>query len=56
VAPRKIDHAIYEGELAGRELWTYTERTICDGDLERMREAGVDKRLPLLLQSLLNRT
>ena len=35
VAPRKIDHAIYEGELAGRELWSPEERYIYEGELER---------------------
>jgi mycofactocin system FadH/OYE family oxidoreductase 2 len=35
-APRKIDHAIYEGELAGRELFDWSERTIYEGELERM--------------------
>jgi hypothetical protein len=36
VAPRKLDHAIYEGELAGRELWSPEERYIYEGELERM--------------------
>jgi hypothetical protein len=36
LAPRKLDHAIYEGELAGRELWSPEERYIYEGDLERM--------------------
>ncbi len=35
VAPRKLDHAIYEGELAGRELWDPEERYIYEGELER---------------------
>ncbi len=35
LAPRKLDHAIYEGELAGRELWSADERYIYEGDLER---------------------
>ena len=35
VAPRKLDHAIYEGELAGRELWDPEERYIFEGELER---------------------
>jgi mycofactocin system FadH/OYE family oxidoreductase 2 len=35
LAPRKLDHAIYEGELAGRELWSPEERYIYEGDLER---------------------
>jgi mycofactocin system FadH/OYE family oxidoreductase 2 len=41
VAPRKIDHAIYEGELAGRELWSPEERYIYEGELERWEEASV---------------
>lgn len=36
VAPRKLDHAIYEGELAGRELWDPEERYIYEGELERL--------------------
>ena len=36
VAPRKLDHAIYEGELAGRELWSPDERYIYEGELERI--------------------
>ena len=36
VAPRKLDHAIYEGELAGRELWSPEERYIYEGELERI--------------------
>jgi thioredoxin reductase len=36
VAPRKLDHAIYEGYVAGRELWDWEERTIYEGDLEGM--------------------
>ena len=35
VAPRRLDHAIYEGELAGRELWSWAERAIEPGSLER---------------------
>ena len=34
VAPRKLDHAIYEGYLAGRELWDSEERYIYEGELE----------------------
>jgi mycofactocin system FadH/OYE family oxidoreductase 2 len=41
LAPRKLDHAIYEGELAGRELWSPEERYIYDGELERWDEATV---------------
>lgn len=40
VAPRKLDHAIYEGELAGRELWSPEERYIYEGELERWAEVG----------------
>ncbi|HKP18168.1 MAG TPA: hypothetical protein VJT84_06795, partial [Gaiellaceae bacterium] len=35
LAPRKLDHAIYEGELAGRELWSLEERFVYEGELER---------------------
>jgi NADPH-dependent 2,4-dienoyl-CoA reductase/sulfur reductase-like enzyme len=38
LAPRKLDHAIYEGELAGRELWDPEERYIYEGELELMEE------------------
>jgi mycofactocin system FadH/OYE family oxidoreductase 2 len=41
VAPRKLDHAIYEGELAGRELWSPEERYIYEGELERAELAAV---------------
>jgi hypothetical protein len=41
LAPRKLDHAIYEGELAGRELWSHEERYIYEGELERWEEATV---------------
>ena len=41
VAPRKLDHAIYEGYLAGRELWDPQERYIYEGDLERWEAAEV---------------
>ena len=34
VAPRKLDHAIYEGFVAGQELWSYDEREIIEGELE----------------------
>ena len=40
VAPRKLDHAIYEGYLAGRELWSPEERYIYEGELERAEAAG----------------
>jgi mycofactocin system FadH/OYE family oxidoreductase 2 len=39
LAPRKLDHAIYEGELAGRELWDPEERYVYEGDLERAEPA-----------------
>ena len=42
VAPRKLDHAIYEGELAGRELWSPEERYIYEGELERFEEIAVE--------------
>ena len=35
LAPRQIDQAIYEGELAGREILNSDERYIHTGDLER---------------------
>jgi pyruvate/2-oxoglutarate dehydrogenase complex dihydrolipoamide dehydrogenase (E3) component len=38
VAPRKLDHAIYEGELAGRELWSPAERYLYEGELERWQD------------------
>ncbi len=41
VAPRKLDHAIYEGYLAGLELWSPEERYIYEGELERWEEAIV---------------
>ena len=44
VAPRKLDHAIYEGYLAGRELWSPEERYIYEGELERWEEATVGGR------------
>ncbi|MBS1879339.1 MAG: FAD-dependent oxidoreductase [Actinobacteria bacterium] len=34
VAPRSLDHAIYDGYLAGRELWTAAQRHIREGSLE----------------------
>jgi len=42
LAPRKLDHAIYEGELAGRELWSPEERYIYEGELERFEEIAVE--------------
>jgi len=41
LAPRKLDHAIYEGELAGRELWSPEQRYIYEGELERWEGAMV---------------
>ena len=41
LAPRKLDHAIYEGELAGRELWSPEQRYIYEGELERWEDATV---------------
>ncbi len=41
LAPRKLDHAIYEGYLAGCELWSARERYIYEGELERDELAGV---------------
>jgi hypothetical protein len=35
VVPRRLDHAIYEGFVAGLELWEPRERYILEGDLER---------------------
>ena len=45
VAPRKLDHAIYEGYIAGRELWSPEERYIYEGELERWEEATVGARM-----------
>jgi pyruvate/2-oxoglutarate dehydrogenase complex dihydrolipoamide dehydrogenase (E3) component len=42
LAPRKLDHAIYEGELAGRELFSPEERYIYEGELERFQEIAVE--------------
>ena len=41
VAPRKLDHAIYEGYLAGRELWSPEERYIYEGELERWEDVRI---------------
>lgn len=41
VAPRKLDHAIYEGYLAGLERWSPEERYIYEGELEEWEEAIV---------------
>jgi mycofactocin system FadH/OYE family oxidoreductase 2 len=43
LAPRKLDHAIYEGELAGREQWSPDQRYIYEGDLE---QAGLTTHIP----------
>jgi len=40
LAPRKLDHAIYEGYLAGLERWSPEERFIYEGELERFEEAA----------------
>lgn len=40
VAPRRIDHAIYEGYIAGRELWSVEEHHIVDGELERWQDSA----------------
>jgi mycofactocin system FadH/OYE family oxidoreductase 2 len=41
VAPRKLDHAVYEGALAGRELWSPEARYVYEGELERWQETPV---------------
>jgi pyruvate/2-oxoglutarate dehydrogenase complex dihydrolipoamide dehydrogenase (E3) component len=41
VAPRKLDHAIYEGYIAGLERWSPEERYIYEGELERWEDAIV---------------
>jgi pyruvate/2-oxoglutarate dehydrogenase complex dihydrolipoamide dehydrogenase (E3) component len=41
LAPRKLDHAIYEGYLAGLERWSPDDRYIYEGELERWEEATV---------------
>jgi mycofactocin system FadH/OYE family oxidoreductase 2 len=41
VAPRKLDHAVYEGYIAGLERWSPEERYIYEGELERWEEAIV---------------
>lgn len=40
LAPRKLDHAVYEGELAGRELFDANERYIYEGELEAVPEGA----------------
>lgn len=44
LAPRQIDQAIYEGELAGREILQSPDRYIHTGELERW-DAGVRRAL-----------
>ena len=39
VAPRSLDHAIYEGFVAGRELWSLQHRQIGAGELESWRDS-----------------
>jgi hypothetical protein len=46
VAPRKLDHAIYEGHLAGRELWSANDRYILEGSLERW-EGDMPEKTPV---------
>ena len=41
VAPRKLDHAIFEGYLAGRELWDPRESYTLEGQLESWDDAPV---------------
>jgi mycofactocin system FadH/OYE family oxidoreductase 2 len=41
LAPRKLDHAIYEGYLAGCERWSPEERYIYEGELERFEETSI---------------
>jgi mycofactocin system FadH/OYE family oxidoreductase 2 len=38
LAPRTLDHAIYEGELAGRELLSTDHRWLYEGELETGRD------------------
>jgi 2,4-dienoyl-CoA reductase-like NADH-dependent reductase (Old Yellow Enzyme family) len=37
IAPRRIDHAIYGGDVAGREQLAFAARAILDGELEVLR-------------------
>jgi len=41
VAPRKLDHAIYEGYLAGRELWDARESYTLEGQMESWEDPPV---------------
>jgi len=41
VAPRKLDHAIYEGYLAGRELWDAKDSYTLEGQMESWDDAPV---------------
>ena len=43
LAPRRLDNAIYDAELAGRELWSAEDRYIVEGELERVASL---KRVP----------
>lgn len=45
VAPRRLDHAIYEGYLAGRELWSTEDRYIVEGDLEQWEDLSPANRV-----------
>ena len=45
VAPRKLDHAIFEGYLAGRELWDPRESYTLEGQLESWDDAPVAAQL-----------
>ena len=40
LAPRQLDNAIYDAELAGRELWSAEDRYIVEGELERWPHAS----------------
>jgi hypothetical protein len=42
VAPPKLDHAIYEGFLAGCELWSAEERYSYEGELERGEAVAIE--------------
>jgi mycofactocin system FadH/OYE family oxidoreductase 2 len=46
VAPRKLDHAIYEGYVAGRELFSTEERYIDDEELYRVHAGAPAVGLP----------
>jgi hypothetical protein len=40
-APRRLDHAIYEGFVGGRELWSAAEAYPREGSLERWEEPAL---------------